>query len=345
MRLPIDRETGNPLMPRGGGNLRADGSVLNPSSPLRSVVVDSFTAINPNGYGYLATRNALVQLVSVFTNWSRYGIWSHDGGQITVSNSNITFGDYSLVTTGFREAVKITPAATATLGIYSSEAAAIQAAKTTIIDNMYTQLESEFAAVASFTQEQEDFTKRDAETYLDLICNDLNSAQNRGAQAFVKGLFDWNGNYVFDPSLLTAFNRSFDLLVEEIDDLGASTEDAMPMINYLNTLIKNNLTTPTLVSVPSVIESNGHQFSYAGTGVNYNALPFAQRGTGETPNPTTTLIEANGGKVYATFTTERGDTYLGKDLRVDFQSNTIEGPAFDRGVSNLVLPLIVGLGG
>jgi hypothetical protein len=344
MRLPIDRLAGNPLMPRGGGNLRADGSVLAPSSPLRSVVVDSFTAINPNGYGYLVTRNALVQLVSVFTNWSRYAIWAHDGGQVTVSNSNITFGDYSLVSTGFRNVVKIDAEDDPVLDVYTSEAAAIQAAKTTIINNMYTQLESEFVAVANFTQEQEDFTKRDAETFLDLICNDLNSGQDRGAQTFVKGLFNWNGGYVFDPSLLAAFTRSFEILADEIDDLGASTEDAMPMINYLVTLINDTLNTPPLIVFPAVIESNGHQFSYAGTGVNYNSLPFAQRGTGETPDPTSTWGEVNGGKVFATFTTERGDSYLGKDIRVDFERNTIEGQAFSRGVQNITLPITLALG-
>lgn len=107
MVLPIDKTAGNPLMPRGGGNLLADGSVLAPSSPLRSVVVDSFTAINPNGVGYAITRNAFVQLVSVFTNWSRVGLWAHDGGQVTVANSNNTFGDYALAATGFRRTIRI----------------------------------------------------------------------------------------------------------------------------------------------------------------------------------------------------------------------------------------------
>ena len=74
MSLPIDRTEGNPFCPRGGGNLYADGAVLDPNSPLRSVVVDSFTAINPNGVGYAVVNDALVQLVSVFTNWSRVGV-------------------------------------------------------------------------------------------------------------------------------------------------------------------------------------------------------------------------------------------------------------------------------
>ena len=57
------------------------------------------------------------------------------------------------------------------------------------------------------------------------------------------------------------------------------------------------------------------------------------------------MLKENGGKIYATFTTEAGDTYLGEDLRVDFERSTIEGQAFSRGVQNITLPILVGIGG
>jgi hypothetical protein len=101
---------------------------------------------------------------------------------------------------------------------------------------------------------------------------------------------------------------------------------------------------PYITTYSSVVEATGQQFSYAGSGVNYNSLPFSQRGTGTAPDPQTTIIEAGGGRVFATFSTESGDTYLGTDLRVDFQRNTIEGQAFSRGVQNIALPLIVAIG-
>ena len=345
MSLPIDRTTDNPLVPRGGGNIRADGSVLSASSPLRSVVVDSFTAINPNGFAYLVTRNALVQLVSVFTNWSRYGIWSHDGGQITVANSNITFGDYGLVATGSRQTLLIQNQTNPVRGIFASAADLIDANRTTIINHMYTQLASEYSVVANFTQEQQDFTKRDANTYLQELVGDLRSSQDRGARTFVYGFFDWNANYVFDESLLPIFSRSFSIIVSKIEALGGAVTAAMPMINSLLALINTNFLSPTKQAFVSVVESNGHQFSYSGSGVNYNALPPSQKGTGVAPTPESTIAEVNGGKVYATFTTENGDSYLGSELRVDFKRSTIEGQAFSRGVQNITLPLIIALGG
>jgi hypothetical protein len=333
-------------MPRGGGNIIADGSVLGPSSPLRSVVVDSFTAINPNGVGYLMVRDAFVQLVSVFTNWSRVGLWAHQGGQVTVANSNNTFGDYAFASTGFRNILSLpdTPA-NAPLAVYLPAADQIVADQATIINNMYAQLASEFVEVQGFTIEQEELTRRDAATLLREIADDLRSGQDRGTRYFLRGLFDWNAQYHFDPALLPIFLRSYEIILDEIKlrppQVILPAED---MLDYLFAFLATNLATPQTTGFPSVIEATGQQFSYAGSGVNYNSLPTSQRGTGRAPDPTRTIFKSGGGRVYATFSTEEGDTYLGEDLRVDFERNTIEGQAFSRGVQNIALPLIIGVG-
>lgn len=345
LSLPIDRSAGNPLMPRGGGNLRADGSVLNLNSPLRSVVVDSFTAINPNGYGYLMVRNAFVQLVSVFTNWSRYGLWCHDGGQVTVANSNNTFGDYALVATGFRNAVRVEDPVGAPRGVYVATADNIIEEKDDIIEEMYVQLSSEFVQVQNFTQEQEFFTRRDAGTLLKQLSDDFRSGQDRGAQFFIKGLFDWNAQYVFASSLLPIFLRSWDIIEERILVRCQLTSPAQAMLASLISLIKTNISNPNKIPFSSVIEATGQQFSYVGAGVNYNSLPFSQRGTGLAGDPSLVNLKLDGGKIYATFSTEVGDTYLGDDLRVDFERGIVEGQAFSRGVQDIALPLIQALGG
>ena len=344
MTLPVDRAAGNPLMPRGGGNLIADGSVLAPSSPLRSVVVDSFTAINPNGYAYLMKRNAFVQLVSVFSNWSRYGLWCHDGGQVTVANSNNTFGDYALVATGFRNTVRIEDPVGQPRGVYIATADAITEQSATIIEEMYTQLASEFTVVQNFSAENEALTRRDAGTLLKQLSDDFRSGQDKGSQYFVKGLFDWNAGYYFAESLLPIFLRSWEIIQARILARCALTSPAEDMLDSLITLIKTNVETPPTLSFPSVVEATGQQFSYVGAGVNYNALPFSQRGTGEAVNPSLANLKLDGGRIYATFSTELGDTYLGDDLRVDFERGTVEGQAFSRGVQNITLPLIQALG-
>ena len=347
LALPIDRDAGNPLIPLGCGNLYADGNVLSPSSPLRSVVVDSFTAINPNGVGYAIVRNGFVQLVSVFTNWSRVGIWSHLGGQVTLANSNTTFGDYAFAASGSRNAIRIEDGNVAGVGVYASAADLIQANFAAIVSNlMNVRYPSNITGWGAFTVDQKAFTQRDTETLLKELIGDLRAGQDRGAQRFVKGLFDWNAEYVFNPSLLTAFLQSFDQIDLAIQDYVTATAPRTMITNLIG-LVKAVLTTPATyrVAFVSVVEYASQAFSYSGAGVNYNALPFAQRGTAVLPDPVTTILQWNGGRCYGTFSTERGDTYLGNDLRVDFERSTVEGQAFSRGVQNIALPLIISLGG
>lgn len=345
LTLPIDKATGNPLMPRGGGNLYADGSVLDVKSPLHSCVVDSFTAINPNGVGYLMRRNAFVQLVSVFTNWSRVGLWCDDGGQVTVANSNSTFGDYAFVSSGFRLSVEIPDVANPNYVVATNVADLIDQDSVDIVNETYAILFNEFVVVQNFTSAQEAFTRADLATLLRELSGDFRSGQDRGAQFHVKGLFDWNADYIFDPSLLPVFLRSYEIVEDRILARPGLSAGNILMLADLITLTRTNLDTPNRVGFPSVIEATSQQFSYAGSGVNYNALPASQRGTGRAGDPLLAILKENGGKVYATFSTEVGDTYLGEDLRVDFERNVIEGQAFSRGVQNIALPLIIGIGG
>ena len=387
MTKPINRELKNPKMLRGGGNLRADGSVLNPNSPLKSVVVDSFTAINPNGYGYLITRGALVQLVSVFTNWSRIGVWCHQGGQVTIANSNTTFGDYALASTGYRHMIVVrrepnddlqlvTDADSAALLLDPENMTEIARQLDTALRNDNTTItppvsghSSVGALYASFgayddpqaTRIQQ--TIRDTKTLLRQIAYDLQAdpefgqtGSTRSTCFFINGLFNWNAEPVFNTLYEPIFITSYKLLKNIIRTVtGITQNNTLNTINALLDLVSTSLSnilnefkTPQIdstkrVAIPSIVEATGQQLSYAGTGVNYNALPYTQRGTGSSTSDV--FIKRGDGRIYVTYATEIGDTYLGEDLRVDFERSTIEGQAFSRGVQNITLPFTIGIGG
>jgi len=441
MSLPIDRATGNPLCPFGGGNIYADGSVLDPDSPLRSVVVDSFTAVNPNGVGYAVVNDALVQLVSIFTNWSRVGVWAHNGGQVTTTNSNSTFGDYAFASTGFRYAVKIDSVANVqNLSASSNLANYISTNMSNIVSSLMTKYqEIDGWSTISSDPTYLTLTARDTTTLLTEIADDIKSGKDQGARFFTYGLFTANSvgpsadvryslqvddvigfnlsapvyssngthnfiangtvysansttnkiivqysngvfksgdtlvmrdsppttaailsvepivtppDYVFNINLKPQFLNSWVVVRDTLRAFTANVQinagaRANNMINELFSMINDVVSTPEKYTIPfeSRIEATSQQFSYAGSGINYNALPYGQRATGVAPDPTTNLYSNNGGLIYATFSTERGDTYLGKDLRVDFERSTIEGQAFSRGVQNITLPLIIGVGG
>jgi len=371
MSEPQDRRSGNPLIPMSGGNLHADGSVLDPDSPLRSVVVDSFTSVNPNGVAYAVINNALVQLVSIFTNWSRVGIWAHTGGQITIVNSNATFGDYAFASTGFRYAINVEAAKTDKMNAVKNTDAVknnipspltgyyiadnISSIANYLNNTKYPTIPGWNAAI---TGDLRTLALRDTETILKETSDDLISGQDKSLIFWTQSLFtsnttgDYTANAVlaFNSSLTGYFSASFDKIKEElmsISDNITGEPIATQFIDASFELAKDVINNPLsyTTAFPSKIEAAAHQFSYAGSGVNYNALPFGQRASGTPTPPTDNLYQSNGGVIYATFNTERGDTYLGKDLRVDFERSTIEGQAFSRGVQNITLPLIIGIGG
>lgn len=360
MTLPIDRETGNPLMPIGGGNIYADGSVLDPDSPLRSIVVDSFTAVNPNGVGYAIVNQAILQLVSVFTNWARVGIWTHLGGQVTITNSNSSFGDYAFASTGFRYAIKVDGVSNTSVLVQDDQfgngvLTNITAIANTLMDTRYPTINNYSTLIGSNAALANAFNL-ETQSLLTLISRDFVVGDDDGTRLFINGLFTSNattGNveFIAGDAYKQVYIDSYEEVRKELrlqsTVIPATNAGTNTMINALSYLIANVVSTSQdyTVSFVSTIEASGQQFSYTGSGVNYRSLPFSQQGTSAAPDPTTALYKANGGVIFATFSTERGDTYLGEDIRVDFQRSVIEGQAFSRGVQNITLPLIVGIGG
>ena len=90
-------------IPPGGGGLYVNGDIINPDSPLASMVLDAYTQISPNGVGCLVNGRGFIQLVSFFNNFSYYAIRVNNGGHATLNNSNISFGLYGMYASGSRK--------------------------------------------------------------------------------------------------------------------------------------------------------------------------------------------------------------------------------------------------
>ena len=94
----------------------------------------------------------------------------------------------------------------------------------------------------------------------------------------------------------------------------------------------------------SLITSTSHDFSYAGAGVNFLALPINQGGVGET-NVALRIVEETGGRVFHTSGDETGDFYAGNDFIIRQATGTIEGRTFNKAISALITPLNLALEG
>jgi hypothetical protein len=107
----IDNSNLNVITPAGGaagdtdsaptgGGLLVDGSVVSSSSPLRSMVCDSYTHVGLNGPGILVTNNGYAQCTSSYAFFNTYHIKCLNGGQANLAASTTDFGDRALVADG-----------------------------------------------------------------------------------------------------------------------------------------------------------------------------------------------------------------------------------------------------
>jgi len=85
--------------PTGGGIL-IDGSTPDSSSPLRSMVCDSYTHTALDGPGIFITNNGYCQATSSYSFFGHYHLKTKNGGQANLAASTSDFGRYSLIADG-----------------------------------------------------------------------------------------------------------------------------------------------------------------------------------------------------------------------------------------------------
>jgi hypothetical protein len=110
----------------------------------------------------------------------------------------------------------------------------------------------------------------------------------------------------------------------------------------LTKVVVQNSGSDLLEEFGSLVTSTSHDFSYAGAGVNFLALPINQGGVGET-NYDIRISEVSGGRVYHTSGDETGDFYAGNDFVIRQASGTIEGRTFTRALSAQFTPINLAL--
>ena len=95
-----------------GGGLLVDGAAVATNSPLRSMVVDSFTQVTLDGPGILCCNNGYAQLVSFFGTFCHYHAKALNGGQLNLSNCTTDYGRYGLIADGKSSTAIFTASAT-----------------------------------------------------------------------------------------------------------------------------------------------------------------------------------------------------------------------------------------
>ncbi len=195
---PLDRANGNPLVGLGAGVVLADASVLDPDSIFPNIMTWGATPVTHNGIGYCAKNGGLINAVNAVSMWCHRHFYALAGGHIILSSCSTQFGDYTMVASGTRNLVKPTEIAV-TLTAQETASVSIDSAKSTIINNLLTELSAE-GYTTGWPSDYDDITARDAGLFLQALSWTLKTANEKPMLDFAKGLFTTQGTRAFSPT-------------------------------------------------------------------------------------------------------------------------------------------------
>ena len=177
----------------------------------------------------------------------------------------------------------------------------------------------------------------------------ISSSFDKGAITIFPLISNTSGSLVGDFILSYGYMKEY-VLQDPDSRFTTMTTAAKNKIGQLFDVVSNTLTqvvvqnsgSNLLQEFGSLVTSTSHDFSYAGAGVNFLALPINQGGVGET-NYDIRISEVSGGRVFHTSGDETGDFYAGNDFVIRQASGTIEGRTFTKALSAQFTPLNLAL--
>ena len=272
--------------------LLADGSAKFPNQG-KSMVASAFTIVSFGGDGYKLANDGYVQLVSVFCIFCANGVLAESGGYASITNSATNFGLNALKATGFR-AEPYSFDAGYELNAQYNEAYISSSSQT---------LGGRTQFVIS------DLGRAPLEHYIVKI---------EGYSHPTEGLY-----YYVDAVELLGDGPPFAARVTLEDGTGGGValfkEDATGQIRNAEYLAQLNPQPKAALHRPSIVNSSSHTWEFAGSGVNYLALPE----NGGIKTEALEQVQENYGRVYVSGTDELGDFKVGTFARIENRTGNI----------------------
>jgi hypothetical protein len=327
---PLDRVNGNPLIGVGAGVALADGSVCSPYSVFPNIMTWGATPVTHNGIGYCAKNGALINAVNAVSIWCHKHFLAIDGGQIILSSCSTQFGDFTMVSQGSRQLISPTEVDDGILSVQANAAVAIDSARTTIINNLWGNLVSQ-GYTTTWNAEDEVFTRRDANTFLQTMLWTLQTANEKPMLDFAKGLYDYNGNAVFTSDKTSAFIYSFQFMRDQIQALPGVNANADIIVANLVTALNTTLISPVTITQPSVVTAIGHTWTAIMAGVALTKIPPAQNLTSIEES----ILELDDGIVIASGQDDQGSALFIGGMKIDADTGELSGPPFEQAVNRI----------
>jgi hypothetical protein len=338
----------NSLVGRGMGVALADGNVCSPYSIFPNIMTWGATPVSHNGIGYCAKNGGLINAINAVSIWQHKHFYAIDGGQIILSACSTQFGDYTMVAKGGRDII-VPEEVSITLTQEPASNTAIQAAANTIIENLWINLSTTYPTpntgnvwTAGWDEEDEEFTYRDARTFLQSIGWVLTTANEKPMIDFAKGLFDVDGTAVFTSDKLEAFKHSFEYIRDEIIALPGVSSNAANIVTALVTALNTTIDDPTTRTEPSTITAVGHTWSSIFSGVALTKIPPA-RNLAKIQDSILELSDDNNrsGVVIASGQDDQGSALFVGGMTIDADTGELGGAPFISAVNRIANKIVI----
>lgn len=340
---PLDRENANPLIGRGAGVALADGSVCSPYSIFPNIMTWGATPVTHNGIGYCAKNGGLINAVNAVSMWGHKHFYATGGGQIILSACSTQFGDYTMVSDGYRELIKPNEVII-TLTPSPSNANTIRASANTIINNMWANLVSSNLTIGWDSTDQA-YTRRDANTLFQSLTWVIQTGNENPMLDFAKGLYTVQANTystsnavpVFTNDKLSAITYSFNYIKNQINLIGGLSSNTTNAVTALITALNTTINTPTKTIQPSTITAIGHTWTAVMSGVALTKIPPAINQA----KILDSILELNQGLVIASGQDDQGSALFVGGMTIDSDTGELSGPPFTSAVNRIATKAVI----
>jgi hypothetical protein len=339
---PLDRNNANPLVGRGMGVALADGDVCSPYSIFPNIMTWGATPVSHNGIGYCAKNGGLINAINAVSIWQHKHFYALNGGQIILSACSTQFGDFTMVAKGGRNII-VPEEVAIPLTIESSSNTAIQASANTIIDDLWIELDTTIDPntgnvwTDGWDSEDEEFTRRDARSFLQSVGWVLTTANEKPMLDFAKGLYDVDGTPVFTSDKLDAFKYSFEFIRDEIIALPGVSSNAANIVTALVSSLNNTIDNPTTRLEPSTITAVGHTWSSIFSGVALTKIPPARN----LAKIQDSILEIDSGLVIASGQDDQGSALFVGGMEIDADTGELGGAPFTSAVNRIANKTVI----
>jgi hypothetical protein len=347
--------------------LKVDGIAAEPGDQddigvTGTMSVDSYTQYNQNGIGVSITNGAYAQLVSIFTIADDIAIYTASGGQCDITNSNSSFGNYGLYSTGVSDPT--------TKSIYRSTGVAVTDAtaktNTIIISGVGTNRpydgQSCYFGQLYYSINTISVTNAGSGYVSPPKVTISTPEGSNGVTAQASSTIDATGK-VTAINLLTAGTQYIGIATVTIDSPGvgvtatATVTNMQPIYYYVSvaTLPSAGISTVSFLQTLNNTVSAGTtvyfarkssqlastiSFEYVGAGTNIFTAKPSLGGVVISENK---VVQLNGGTVTYTSTDQSGNFNIGDGVTINQATGQISGRDFTKALFTTMTPFILAL--